>query len=93
MYGVKEIGKYNVDYAGRSYAGNIPYNMVIFEAFDGNKPVEGSRKRLYFLATAGCITPSFDTELEIESFLKLPNNTKIKVWEKIEIVVENIEGE
>lgn len=92
MYGIKEVGKYNVDYAGCAYDKNVPYDMVIFEAFEGNNLVEGSKKRLYFLATAGCITPSFNTELEIELFLKLPNNAKISIRKK-EILVANIEGD
>lgn len=92
MYGIKEVGKYNIDYEGLSYDGNIPYNMVIIEEFDGNTPVKGSRKTLYFRENQGIeriyILPGMRTEEQIEQFLRYPNNAKLKVYMKPVVEIE-----
>ena len=83
MYGIKEVGRYNVDYEGLVYDGKIPYQMVIIEKFNGNTPIEGSRKTLYFRdnqkAERKYIVPEIRTETEVEQFLKYQNNAKIKI--------------
>lgn len=80
MHKVKEVGKYNVDYEGLSYDGKIPYEMVIIEEFDGNTPVEGSRKTLYFRTDEKYIVPQLNTESKIEVWMKkYKNNSKIQV--------------
>ena len=86
MYGVKEVGKYNVDYEGLSYDGKTPYEMIIIEEFDGNTPVKGSRKTLYFRIDGKYIVPQLNTEAKIEAWLKYKNNSKIQVHK--EVVVE-----
>lgn len=92
MYGIKEVGKYNVDYEGISYDGKIPYEMIIIEEFDGNIPVKGSRKTLYFRQNIGTerkyIMPEMKTETDIEFWLQYRNNTKLQILNKI--VVEEI---
>lgn len=90
MYGVKEIGRYNVDYAGSIYKGKIPYQMVIISEFDGDK--ELSRKRLYFRDNIGVdrfyIMPLLGTEEQIEEILQYPNNSKIRVYNQMVIEME-----
>lgn len=92
MYGIKEIGKYNVDFEGLSYDGNIPYQMVIIEEFNGNTPVEGGKKILYFRQNIGTerkyIMPEFKNEKAVEMWLQYQNNTKIQMYNKI--VVEEV---
>ena len=84
MYGMKEIGKYNVDYEGLSYDGKIPYQMVIIAEFDGDK--ELSRKRFYFRDNIGLnrfyIMPPLGTEEQIEDILQYPDNSKIRVYDQ-----------
>lgn len=92
MLGIKEVGKYNIDFEGRSYDGNIPYEMVIIEEFNGNTPVKGSRKTLYFRQNTKIedtyIIPKFNTEEEIKKWLQYRNNAKIQIYNKI--VVEEV---
>lgn len=87
MYEIKEVGKYNIDFEGLSYDGNIPYEMVIIEEFNGNAPVEGSKKTLYFRQNIGTerkyIMPQFKNEEEVEMWLQYRNNAKIQVYNKI----------
>lgn len=87
MYGMKEIGKYNVDYEGLSYDGKIPYQMVIIAEFDGDK--ELSRKRFYFRDNIGLnrfyIMPPLGTEEQIEDILQYPDNSKIRVYNQMVI--------
>lgn len=48
---IKDVGKYNISFEGEKYDNdkNIPYEMVIIEAFDGDdKSIRGSKKVLYF---------------------------------------------
>lgn len=70
---VKEIGKYNIDFARLSYDGKIPYEMVIIEEFNGNEPVKGSKKTLYFRQNIGTerkyIMPEFKNEAAVEMWL------------------------
>lgn len=92
MCGIKEVGKYNVDFEGLSYDRKIPYEMVIIEEFSGDIPVEGSRKTLYFRQNNSkentYIIPAFNTEEEIEKWLQYKNNTKIQIYNKI--IVEEV---
>lgn len=92
MYGIKEVGKYNIDYEGFVYDGKIPYQMVIIEEFDGNTPVKGSRKTLYFRDNEKMerkyIVPEIKTEAEVEKFLHYPNNAKIKAYKKLVVEME-----
>ena len=80
MNGIKEVGKYNVDFEGLSYDGNTPYEMVIIEEFNGNVPVEESRKTLYFRQNVGAekeyIVPNFKDETEIEKWLQYRKDRK-----------------
>jgi len=87
MYGVKEIGKYNVDYKGDIWDGKIKYEMIGIQEFTGDTPV-GKEKILYFLTGKDCVIPGFRTEEEIERFLKYRNHTKLRV--RKQIVVEKI---
>lgn len=90
MYGMKEIGKYNVDYEGSIYDGEIPYQVVIISEFDGDR--ELSRKRLYFRDNIGVnrfyIMPPLGTEDQIEEILQYPNNSKIRVHNQMVIEKE-----
>lgn len=92
MYGIKEVGKYNVDFEGLIYDGKIPYQMIIFEEFNGDTPIKGSRKTLYFRDDIGFkneyIIPKFETESEVEKYLHYRNNTKLKLYNKL--VVETV---
>lgn len=92
MCGIKEVRKYNIDFEGLCYDGNIPYEMIIIEEFNGNMPVEGSRKTLYFRQNIGTerkyIIPTFNTEEEVKKWLQYRNNAKIQIYSKI--VIEEI---
>lgn len=92
MCGIKEVGKYNVDFEGLIYDGNIPYEMVIIEAFDGNTPIDGSRKILYFRSNTEAerkyIMPEFRNEESVEMWLQYRNNAKIQIYTKT--IVEEI---
>ncbi len=89
---VKEVGKYNIDFVGLSYDGNIPYEMIIIEEFNGNVPVVGSRKILYFRQNLDFkmkyIIPDFKDETEVEMWLQYRNNAKIQIYNKI--IIEEI---
>lgn len=89
---VKEVGKYNIDFVGLSYDGNIPYEMIIIEEFNGNVPVVGSRKILYFRQNLDFkmkyIIPDFKDETEVEMWLQYRNNAKIQIYSKI--IIEEI---
>lgn len=75
-----EVGKYNVDFEGGCYDEKTPYTMVIFEEFgEDNKPVNGTRKTLYFRNERNYIVPRFGTEAEVEQFLHYKNNQKLEV--------------
>lgn len=86
MYGVKEIGKYNVDFEGLSYDKNIPYEMVIIEEFNGDIPIQGSKKVLYFrqnsLGERKYLMPEFTDEKSVEVWLKYHNYAKIQIYNK-----------
>lgn len=90
MYGTKEIGKYNVDYAGLSYDGKSPYQMVIISIFEGDKEV--ARKVLYFRDNIGIdrtyIVPQMKTEKQVEDILHYPNNARISVYNQMVIKKE-----
>lgn len=92
MYKVQEIGKYNVDFVGVSYDGDIPYQMVIIEEFDDDTPIKGSKKTLYFRQNIGTetkyIMPDMRTETEIEKWLQYRNNTKLQIYNKL--VIEEV---
>lgn len=92
MYGIKKIGKYNVDFEGLEYDGKIPYEMVIIEEFNENTPVKGSKKTLYFRQNIGIerryIIPEFTNEKSVEIWLQYRNNAKIQIYNKI--VVEEV---
>lgn len=90
---IKEVGKYNIDFEGLSYDGKIPYEMVIIEEFNGNTPVEDSRKILYFSRKnigneRKYIMPCFRNEEEVEMWLQYRNYAKIQIFNKI--VVEEV---
>lgn len=85
MYGVIEVGKYNVSYEGFIYDGKIPYKMVIIQEFEGYVPV-GKSKTLYFRVQVGkYIVPIIKTEKEVEELLKYKNNQKLQVYKKLAI--------
>ena len=67
------IGKFNVDYAGKSYDGEQEYQMVIITEFDtSNKEVE--RKVFYFKGRV----PDLRIEAQIENiFREYPNYSKL----------------
>lgn len=94
MYGMKEVGKYNVDYEGLSYDydGQIPYEMIIIEEFEGNTPIAGSRKTLYFRQNTGTerkyIMPKMRTEQDVEFWLQYRNCSKIQIYNKL--VIEEV---
>lgn len=85
MYGVRMVGKYNVDYEGRCYDRNIPYEMVIIEEFNGNLPVKGRCVTLYFRCDGKYIVPDMKTEAEVEEWLHYRNHDKIKAYKKIAV--------
>lgn len=87
---VKQIGKYNVDFAGLVYDEGIPYQMVSIFEFDGNKPVNEGRpkKTLYFRQDKGDILPDLRTEEDVEKLLRYRNHEKIHIYNNrvVEIV-------
>lgn len=87
MYGIKVIGKYNVDYKGDIWDKKIKYEMVGIQEFNGNSPV-GKEKILYFLDNKNCIIPELITEEQVERFLKYKNFTKLAVRKTI--VIEEV---
>lgn len=93
MSEIKEIGKYNVNFCGLSYDGNIPYEMVIIEEFNGNVPVKGNKKTLYFRQNIGTkrkyIMPMINTETEVKQWLQYRNYSKIQIYNKL--VIEEAE--
>lgn len=64
---VKEIGRFNVDYAGLIYDGRIPYNMIIISEFDDADKFLG-KKTFYFYGEV----LDFETEEEVEEVYSLP---------------------
>lgn len=92
MYGIKQIGKYNVDYEGLSYEGNIPYHMVIIEEFDQDDKPIGNRKTFYFrrnrTTTERYIMPNLSTEEAIDKWMLYPNYSKFQLYRKT--VIERI---
>lgn len=87
MYGVKEIGKYNVDYKGAVLDGKIKYEMIGIQEFTGDTPT-GKEKILYFLTGKNCIIPGFGTDEDIEQFLKYRSYTKLRI--RKQIVIEEV---
>ena len=83
------IGKYNVDFAGLIYNGNIPYDMVIISEFDGN--TELKRKTFYFRANMEreytYAKPLFRTEADIERYFKSRNNARFCVFRWLQVKV------
>lgn len=79
---VKEVGRFNIDFAGSAYDGKIPYEMVIISEFDGNKEI--GRKCFYFRVNTACDNtykiPHFTTEEEVERFYKRKNNARFSVY-------------
>ena len=92
MYGIKQVGKYNVYYAGLSYDKDIPYNMVIIEAFDRNDKPNGNRKTFYFrrnrTMTERYIMPDLNTEEALDKWMIYPNHSKFQLYRKT--VIERI---
>lgn len=90
MYGVKEVGRYNIDYCGKSYDGTIPYQMVIISTFEGDKEV--AKKVLYFRDNIGVdgiyIIPPMKTEDQIKRLLIYPDNAKIRAYNNLIIEME-----
>lgn len=88
MYG-RVVGKYNVSYCGASYDGDVPYEMVIIEEFNGDIPVKGSKKTLYFRRNKGTdrtyILPDMRTEKEVEKWMQYKNYTRIGVRLQVQI--------
>lgn len=86
MYGIKEIGKYNIDFAGISYDKNILYEMVIIEEFNGDIPIQGSKKVLYFRQNSSgerkYLMPEFTDEKSVGIWLKYRNHAKIQICNK-----------
>lgn len=82
---VKEVGRFNVDFAGSAYDGKIPYEMVIISEFDGNKEI--GRKCFYFRCNnrnENCyIIPLMDTEAEVEKWFKHRNNARFSVYTRV----------
>lgn len=79
MYGIKEVGKYNVDSAGLVYYGKIPYEMVIIEEFNSDDIPTGRRKILYFRNDKEYKIPGFSTEKEIDKWFLRKNYSKIAI--------------
>lgn len=72
---VQQIGKYNVSYEGKSWNGSVPYEMIIIQEFNGNKPV-GNHK-CFYIRTKNLLTPPFfKTEQEVEELMKFPEYTR-----------------
>ena len=92
MYGIKQIGKYNVDYAGLSYDGKTPYHMVIIEEFDQNDKPTGNRKTFYFRGNRTMaeryIMPDLSTEEAIDEWMRYPSYSKFKLYRKT--VIEKV---
>ena len=92
MIGIKEIGKYNIDFAGLIYDGIIPYELIIIEEFDGNIPIQGSRKSFYIRKNIGnenkYIYPNLRCERDVENILQYPNNSRLAIYNKI--IVERV---
>lgn len=91
MYGIKEVGKYNIIFEGVSYDKGIPYEMVIIEKLKDS--TRESRKTLFFRQNTGMerkyIMPKFEDEKEIEMlYNQYYHNTKIQIYRKI--VIEEI---
>lgn len=72
---IKMIGKFNVDYEGRSYDGNQVYEIVIISEFD-RADKEIARKVFYFKDRR----PDFRTVEQVENiFYKFPNYAKLSI--------------
>lgn len=84
MYDMKHIGKYNVDYAGLSYDGGIPYQLVIIEEFDEHNKPTGNKKSLYFrcnrTVTEKYVMPDLSTEKKVGEWMGFKNYTKFQIF-------------
>lgn len=76
--GIKEIGRFNVVYAGLIYDGEIPYNMIIIEEFDDMDQVLG-KKTYYFIGDL----PEFEFEEEVEEVYSFPRYTKLQAERRL----------
>ncbi len=75
---VKEIGRFNVDYAGLIYDGRIPYNMIIISEFDDADKFLGN-KTFYFYGEV----PDFETEEEVEEVYSFLRYTKLQAERRL----------
>lgn len=92
MCGVKQIGKYNVDYAGFVYDNNISYHMVIVDEFDENDKPTGVRKTFYFRSnsdtTEEYIMPDLSTEEKVDYWMEYPNHSKFQIYKTV--IIERV---
>lgn len=89
--GVRTVGRFNIDYQGYIYDKGIPYERVTVIEFDANnKPVfpeVEDNKTFYFnMHDENSVIPFFDTEEEVEEFLK--NNAKLSASNEVVIRLE-----
>lgn len=71
---VEEVGKYNVDYAGKAYDNESrEYSLIIISEFVGNKEV--ARKVFYFFGNV----PKFHNEQEIDEIFSFPNYSQLQI--------------
>lgn len=88
MYGVKEVGKYNVDFSGSIYDGKILYEMIIIEEFNKKDEPTGRRKTLYFRNDKKYKIPGFSTEKEVDKWFSYKNYSKIAICRTENIYME-----
>ena len=75
----KQVGNFNVDFAGEIWDGDVKYQMVLFQQFEGDKPLGGS-KCLYFRDEKGYEVPRLNTINEVvEYFVAFKNNVKLSI--------------
>ena len=77
MYGIRQVGRFNVNYAGNAYEKGTRYSMIIIEEFEGNRFIPESRRVLYVKNGTGYVAPDLQTEDEVRSFLKYRNYEKL----------------
>lgn len=76
---VKQVGNFNVDFAGEIWDGDVKYQMVLFQEFRGDDPV-GDRKCLYFRDEKGYEVPRLNTPDEVlDYFVSYKNNEKLSI--------------
>ena len=81
---VEYVGKYNLDFAGKA-GNNDEYEMLIVSEFD-KLGKEIDRKTFYLSNTIDEIKQLLDNEYQIAELMQKPNNSKIFMYKKIEII-------